>query len=138
MLKLRSQQESLFDGAKVELKELKDSILQYQLKPKQVPLTAVEFVAGECTWYKVKEAVQAAAREEGSDDESWRAKKSCSTIMENIPAFETWLKLLPAGDYGATICGLFQIVVAVSNLLSFLCTVAYGFRGRSVQMTSDF
>lgn len=68
-----------------------------------------------CTWTGVQEAIQVASLEEGSDDESNISKKSCSKMVRNIPDFETWLSLLPDGDYGAVVCGVFKMVVVVRN-----------------------
>ena len=66
-----------------------------------------------CTWTGVQEAIRVATLEEGSDDESNIAKRSCSKMARNIPDFETWLSLLPDGDYGAVVCGIFKMVVVV-------------------------
>lgn len=89
--------------------------MQYQIKTNSNPQTLASFTGYEWTWEKVQDTVKAAAHEEGSDDESSIAKTSCSKILRNIPAFEAWLELLPGGDYGAVVCGLFKIVVGVFN-----------------------
>ena len=52
---------------------------------------------------------------QGSDDESDRIKTSCSTLIHNIAGFDSWLNLLPQGDYGAVISGVFKLVVVVSH-----------------------
>lgn len=89
--------------------------MRYQIKtdPNTNRSTAASTTGSELTWARVHGAVEAAAFREGSDDESLIVKASCSRIQLYIPAFEAWLALLPAGDYGAVICGLFKIVVGV-------------------------
>lgn len=87
--------------------------MQYQIKTKAEPGTTVKLDAKDCTWEMVQDAVKIAAQQEGSDDESSIAKTCCSSIRHNIPALESWLKLLPDGDYGAVVCGLFKMIVGV-------------------------
>ena len=58
----------------------------------------------------------ARAREEGQDEAAWNAKNLCTRMTDNIPAFENWLQLLPNGDYGAVICGVFKLVVSVRSM----------------------
>lgn len=66
------------------------------------------------SWKDVSDAVKAAKdREDGQDKDSWSARDSCDKIVDNISAFETWLDLLPGGDYGAVIGGVFKMVVTV-------------------------
>ena len=108
---LKSLQDSLFDEAKTELEELKKAVALYEQKTK--PKSRIDVQT--CTWTGVQEAIQVASLEEGSDDESNIAKKSCSKMARNIPDFETWLSLLPDGDYGAVVCGVFNMVVVVRN-----------------------
>ena len=69
-------------------------------------------------WAGVQQAIQAAALEEGSDDESNMAKSSCSKMARSIPDFEVWLGLLPNGDYGSVVCGVFNMVLVVGRLVS--------------------
>ena len=115
MLTPRSQEDSLFSHAKVELQELKEAISQYCIKVKPQTQITLNPDPNASTWGEVQDAVQLAAREEGADDESGRAKASCSAILRNLPVFETWLQLLPSGDYGAVIGGLFKMVFAVND-----------------------
>lgn len=113
MLIAPSGEEALFSGASIELEQLRDAVVQYQIETNTNSQAVASLARHEWTWEKVQDAVKEAAREEGSDDESSIVKSSCSKIIENIPAFEAWLGLLPAGDYGAVICGLFKVVVGV-------------------------
>ena len=84
---------------------------QYQNKTK----TQVSIDVQTSTWGSVRDAIQAATLKEGSDDESNIAKSSCSKMARNIPDFEAWLNLLPTGDYGAVVCGVFKMVVVVGR-----------------------
>jgi len=129
MLTLLSQEKSLFSVASTELQALKNAIVQYQIKTKPDPQTVIDLNVNNCTWNNVQEAVKVAAREEGSDDESSIARTCCSTIIANLPAFETWLDLLPSGDYGAVVCGLFKMVVVVNtqfHLVASFCLILTG------------
>ena len=65
-------------------------------------------------WDEVQQMITAVIRQEGSDDESNKAKMSCAKISKNLPAFETWLYLLPDGDYGAFVSGVFKMIIGVS------------------------
>lgn len=85
--------------------------MQYEQKTKSKSHTDLRT----CTWTGVREAIQVATLEEGSDDESNMAKRSCSKMARNIPDFETWLSLLPDGDYGSVVCGVFKMIVGVGK-----------------------
>jgi len=89
-------------------------VVQYQQKTGQDSnlLLRVDGTANQ--WKDVREAVKVAkAREDGQDRESWSARDSCDKIVDNISAFETWLDLLPSGDYGSIVSGVFKMVVGV-------------------------
>lgn len=104
----------MFSGARQELQLLKEAIDQYQqkTKPESNLLNRVDGTA--YSWKDVREAVKVAkACEEGQDKETWLARDSCNKIVDNISTFETWLDLLPGGDYGATISGVFTMIVSV-------------------------
>ncbi len=90
---------------------MRKAVAQYEQKTK--PKSHVD--VRNCSWTGVQEAIQVATLEEGSDDESNIAKRSCSKMARNIPDFENWLSLLPNGDYGAVVCGVFKMVVVVGN-----------------------
>lgn len=104
----------MFSGAREELQLLKDTIVQYQQKtdPDFNAIVKVNDTAN--PWKDVREAVRVAKdREDGQDKDSWYARDSCDKIVDNISAFETWLDLLPGGDYGAIVGGVFKMVVTV-------------------------
>lgn len=116
-----SEEESLFTGAREELQLLQEAIIQYQRKiePASGPIVKVNDTGR--VWKDIKEAVELAKeREDGQDKDSWSAKESCNKIVDNIAALETWLDLLPGGDYGAAVSGVFKMVVTVWAVL-FAC-----------------
>lgn len=96
------------------MRQLKEAIVQYQQKTKQDPGLLVKVNDSTPSWEDVRDAVKAAKdREDGQDKDSWSARDSCDKIVDNISAFETWLDLLPGGDYGAVVGGVFKMVVTV-------------------------
>lgn len=104
----------MFSGAREELQLLKEAIIQYQQKtdPDSSSITKFNEVAN--PWKDVKEVVRIAkAREDGQDKDSWSARDSCDKIVDNISTFEAWLELLPSGDYGAVVGGVFKMIVTV-------------------------
>lgn len=73
---------------------------RYKEKTHAVSLPQVKPVLENGSWSEVKAEFQLAqCREEGKDLDSKSAKTYCARIVENIPKLETWLDLLPAGDY---------------------------------------
>ena len=71
------------------------------------------------SWKDVKNAVESAKkREDGEDNDSCSARASCQKIADNISALEAWLELLPDGDYGAVVSGVFKMVVTVKTIFS--------------------
>lgn len=109
-----SEEESLFSGAREELQLLKEAIIQYQQKTHPDPSWIIKVNEISNPWKDVREAVKVAkAREDGQDEDSWSARVSCDKIVDNISTFETWLDLLPGGDYGAVVGGVFKMVVTV-------------------------
>lgn len=74
--------------------------------------TAIEGTTS--AWVEVSKAVRLAkSREKYDDHDTGKIKRYCGTIVENLPAFEGWLNLLPDGDYGAIVCGVFSMAVGV-------------------------
>ncbi|KAL9134028.1 MAG: hypothetical protein Q9175_004793 [Cornicularia normoerica] len=113
---LESEEESLFSGAREELQLLKEAIIQYQQKTHPDPSWIIKVNETSNPWKDVREAVKVAkAREDGQDEDSWSARVSCDKIVDNISTFETWLDLLPGGDYGAVIGGVFKMVVTAAK-----------------------
>ena len=107
---------------------------QYKRRIKQPASVDVQA----CSWAGVQEAIKVAALGEGSDDESNMAKRSCSKMARNIPDFETWLNLLPDGDYGAVVCGVFRMVVVVGTFSTLQTIHPYYFRQQNVQTTYGY
>ena len=104
----------MFSGAREELQLLKDAIIQYQQKTDPDSNSMTKFNEESNPWRDVREAVRLAkAREDGQDKDSWSARDSCDKIVDNISTFETWLDLLPSGDYGSVVGGVFKMVVTV-------------------------
>ena len=104
----------MFTGARDELRLLREAILQYQQKTKPDPGPIVKVNDSISPWKDVRDAVRVAKdREDGQDKDSWSTRDSCDKIVDNISAFETWLDLLPGGDYGAVVGGVFKMVVTV-------------------------
>ncbi len=93
---------------------LKEAVVQYQQKTSPDSNAVVRFNDIVNPWKDVREAVKVAKdREDGQDKDSWSARDSCDKIVDNISTFETWLDLLPGGDYGAVVGGVFKMVVTV-------------------------
>ena len=104
----------MFNGARDELQRLKEAIVQYQQKTKPDSNSIVNVNDTISPWKDVRAAVKNAKdREDGQDKDSWSARDSCDKIVDNISTFETWLDLLPGGDYGAVVGGVFKMVVTV-------------------------
>ena len=104
----------MFSGARDELQRLKEAIVQYQQKIKPDSNSIVNVNDTVSPWKDVRSAVKNAKdREDGQDKDSWSARDSCDKIVDNIATFETWLDLLPGGDYGAVVGGVFKMVVTV-------------------------
>ena len=95
----------MFSEADKELKLLKDALVQHSV--------TVNHVGN--TWSQIVEAIEGVKTiESGLDDKSRRTKHYCDKIVDNISVFGNWLELLPSGDYGAVVSGVFKMVVQVS------------------------
>ena len=125
----------MFSDAKSQLQELKEAVVKYQQKTGSTPQGVAQLDTAACTWSEIQELIEVATNGLGSDDESDKIKLSCSKIARNIAGFDNWLNLLPDGDYGAVICGVFKMVVLVSgNSTSVLLSAkSHVHRRRSVQ-----
>lgn len=126
----------MFSDCQSELHELKNALIQYQYKSRPNSQDLVELDIENTTWVEVQEVIKAVICQEGSDDESNRAKTSCLRMAKNIPDFETWLNLLPAGDYGAVVSGVFKMVVGVHRSDSLWTALPHDPRLRNVSMRS--
>ena len=104
----------MFSGARDELQRLKEAIVQYQEKTNPDSSAMINVNDTQNSWKDVRDAVKVAKDcEDGQDKDSWSARDSCDKIVDNISTFETWLDLLPGGDYGAVVGGVFKMVVTV-------------------------
>lgn len=104
----------MFSGAREELQLLQATIVQYQQKTDPDSSSMIKANETSSPWQDIREAVKVAKiREDGEDKDSWSARDSCDKIIDNISTFETWLDLLPDGDYGAVVGGVFKMVVTV-------------------------
>lgn len=113
---LEGEEESLFSGAKEELQLLKEAIVQYQQKTNPDASSITKVTDSSNPWKDVRDAVKLAkAREDGQDNDSSSTRHYCDKIVNNISSFETWLDLLPGGDYGAVVGGVFKMVVTAGK-----------------------
>lgn len=113
---LESEEDSLFSGAREELQLLQATIVQYQQKTDPDSSSMIKANETSSPWQDIREAVKVAKiREDGEDKDSWSARDSCDKIIDNISTFETWLDLLPGGDYGAVVGGVFKMVVTAAK-----------------------
>lgn len=125
----------MFSDAKSQLQELKEAVVKYQQKAGLTPQGVAQLDTVACKWSEIQKLIEVATSGLGSDDESDKIKLSCSKIARNVAAFDNWLNLLPDGDYGAVVCGVFKMVVLVSgNSTSVpLGATSHVHRRRSVQ-----
>ncbi|KAI0410963.1 hypothetical protein F5X98DRAFT_358392 [Xylaria grammica] len=69
-----------------------------------------------CKWDQVMVQVQETSnRWKTSPRRTSRAMKCIDRLGQNSEAFKSWLELLPAGDYGASISGVFTIVIGAAG-----------------------
>ncbi|RWA05709.1 hypothetical protein EKO27_g9392 [Xylaria grammica] len=69
-----------------------------------------------CKWDQVMVQVQETSnRWKTSPQRTSRAMKCIDRLGQNSEAFKSWLELLPAGDYGASISGVFTIVIGAAG-----------------------
>ncbi|KAJ0122198.1 hypothetical protein J7T55_002710 [Diaporthe amygdali] len=73
----------------------------------------------QCTWEQVMGEVQSlATRWSTSPKKSSKMMIYLEKLGQNSDAFKSWLELLPAGDYGSSICGIFTIAVGAAGAFS--------------------
>ena len=105
----------MFSDAKKELKLLHDALVQHTGKTDSDSRQSVTPNHIGDTWSHIVAAVKNVRTiENGLDEKSRRARQCCDKIVDNISLFGNWLELLPSGDYGAVISGVFKMVVQVS------------------------
>ncbi|KAH7144592.1 hypothetical protein B0J13DRAFT_47620 [Dactylonectria estremocensis] len=65
-----------------------------------------------CTWDRVMQEVQATASRWSTTPKKTSKMMMClDRLGRNSDAFKEWIKILPAGDYGSSICGVFALAV---------------------------
>ncbi|KAK0510773.1 hypothetical protein JMJ35_007205 [Cladonia borealis] len=112
---LADEEDALFSDAKSQLQDLKEVVAKHQQKTGLTPQGVAHFDTVACTWSEIQALIEVATSGLGSDDESDKIKLSCSKIGRNIAGFDNWLNLLPDGDYGAVVCGVFKMVVLAAK-----------------------
>ncbi|KAK8030107.1 hypothetical protein PG993_011398 [Apiospora rasikravindrae] len=69
-----------------------------------------------CKWEEVMSEVQATGtRWRTSAIKSTKTAQYIDKVGQNSKAFESWLGLLPAGDYGSSIAGVFKVVIGAAG-----------------------
>ncbi|KAI1747728.1 hypothetical protein F4782DRAFT_520175 [Xylaria castorea] len=70
----------------------------------------------QCKWDQVMVQVQeTSSRWKSSPRRTSRAMQYIDKLGSNSEAFQSWLELLPAGDYGASIAGVFTLVIGAAG-----------------------
>ncbi|KAI0183505.1 hypothetical protein EV127DRAFT_446927, partial [Xylaria flabelliformis] len=70
----------------------------------------------QCKWDQVMAQVQETSnRWKSSPRRTSRAMHYIDKLGSNSEAFQSWLELLPAGDYGASIAGVFTLVIGAAG-----------------------
>ena len=110
------EENDLFANATQEKKLLLEELIKYHERknPSEAATPAVPNV--KCSW----DDVTAVLAQLGNDEESSDSKLKgwIRSIGDNADIFLRWLALLPDGDYGATVCGAFKLVLGVSLFLA--------------------
>ncbi|KAF3025095.1 hypothetical protein E8E14_014568 [Neopestalotiopsis sp. 37M] len=69
-----------------------------------------------CRWGDVLSQVQdTAVQWSTTPNRTSQAMLSINKVGRNSAVFESWLELLPAGDYGASVCGVFKLVIGAAG-----------------------
>ncbi|KAI8944576.1 hypothetical protein F4801DRAFT_594847 [Xylaria longipes] len=107
----------MWKQADVEKEELFELIEQVQAKfdgKESNRLSGLEL--RRCKWDQVMLQIQeTSSRWKSSPRRTSRAMQCINKLGENSEAFRSWLELLPDGDYGASIAGVFTIVVRAAG-----------------------
>ncbi|KAK1990113.1 hypothetical protein LX36DRAFT_740652 [Colletotrichum falcatum] len=73
----------------------------------------------QCSWGQVLNEVDTTAeRWKGSPDKASKTMVFIDRIGRYSGALETWLGLLPMGDYGSSICGVFKLAIGAATQYS--------------------
>jgi hypothetical protein len=123
----------LWKTAETEKKKLFDLMEQVQAKlSKKSKGQYQPLDLSTCKWGDVMSEVQETSQKwKSMPGNMAKARKCLETLGQDSGAFQTWLELLPAGDYGAryltcscsipeilipiSICGVFKLAVGVSQ-----------------------
>ncbi|KAL2286016.1 hypothetical protein FJTKL_07263 [Diaporthe vaccinii] len=113
----------MWKEADEEVNQLFDLIVQVNMKmDKKSPSSHHQRTSlnlGKCTWEQVMGEVQSlATRWSTSPKISSTMMRYLEKLGQNSDAFKSWLELLPAGDYGSSICGVFTIAVEAAGAFS--------------------
>ncbi|KAK8116432.1 uncharacterized protein PG998_004713 [Apiospora kogelbergensis] len=69
-----------------------------------------------CTWEEVMGEVEATSTLwRTSTIKSTKTMQYIDKVGQNSEAFQSWLELLPAGDYGSSIAGVFKVVIGAAG-----------------------
>ncbi|KAJ9604441.1 hypothetical protein H2200_011277 [Cladophialophora chaetospira] len=110
--RLKREENELFAHANQEKQLLLEELIKYRER-RHSPQVAAPLVPNvKCSWDDVIVALKKLSKE--GDDNDTKFKKSLRAIGDNAEIFQRWLKLLPDGDYGATVSGAFKILLGVS------------------------
>ncbi|KAK8062231.1 hypothetical protein PG997_014328 [Apiospora hydei] len=78
--------------------------------------TLVDVDLRHCKWEEVMDEVQATGtRWRTSAIKSTKTAQYIDKVGQHSKAFESWLDLLPAGDYGSSIAGVFKVVIGAAG-----------------------
>ncbi|KAH8649231.1 hypothetical protein BX600DRAFT_474796 [Xylariales sp. PMI_506] len=68
-----------------------------------------------CQWGEVMDEVQTIGRREKDCTKISKTMMCIERVGRASGAFESWLQLLPTGDYGSSICGVFKLVIGAAG-----------------------
>lgn len=66
-----------------------------------------------CKWEQVMQEVQMTATDWKTSAKNSKTMLCIDKVGRNSDAFASWLELLPGGDYGSSICGVFKVAIEV-------------------------
>jgi hypothetical protein len=102
---------AIFESAKTELELLKAAIKKFREKSKSKPSRWDLEAPGGPTWKEVIVDIDESLKNEQNE----LVSKTLRNMSNGIQGFEAWLSLIPNGDYGSIICGVFKVLISVSK-----------------------
>ncbi|KAH8885481.1 hypothetical protein GQ53DRAFT_728957 [Thozetella sp. PMI_491] len=97
---------------KEKLFALMEQVRTKLAKQDSTNVQAIKHDLRKCTWDQVLQDVQGlTSRWASTTKKSSKMMKCLGMLKENSEVFESWLDLLPNGDYGSSICGVFTLVL---------------------------